>query len=92
MRREGNRPAEDRHVSRLGKRRYDKGRADGAAGHRLEATATRFIGVTLTAAVMRHVHLDHRGHFCGHATCLRSGQAHRRGDEDREDQCAKFPN
>ncbi len=74
------------------KRRNGKGRADGTAGRCLETAATRIIGIALATAVMRHVHLDHRGHFCGRATCLRSRQTHRRGDEDREDQCGKFPN
>lgn len=89
--RKGSRLPSDRDKRRQWKHRADGGYADAAAGHRLEAVFTGFIGTPLTTAVVRHVHLRHRRHPCGHAACLSHGKTHPRGDGGREEQCDEFP-
>lgn len=73
-----------------GQRCKNRGGADISAGHRLHTAVTWLVGAVLTAALSRHVHLGHRRHPGGHATCLSNRQAHPRGDKDREEQSDKI--
>lgn len=73
------------------KQRDDRSCAYAAAGHGLATLVTRLVGETGTPAVVRHVHLGHRHHPCGHDACLSNGQTHPCGDRRREEQCDEFP-